>query len=250
MIGKRQLIPAIPTFDGNSIAKETAKVFIDVGAVHIYSDHPFIFTSGWASPVYIDCRRLISFPEQRQKIIDYCVSVISHEIGLKNFDVIVGAETAGIPFAAWLSDKFKLPMQYVRKEPKGFARNAWIEGSLEENQNALLVDDLATDGRSKIKFCNTLREAGAKVEHAFSLFFYDIFPETLDNLAENNLQLHSLATWAHVLEVSKILSKFDTSTLDEVEEFLHDPVSWSKANGGIGEERRIAQPYSSRPIKC
>ena len=249
MIGNQLLTSVELTFDEENIAKETAKVFFEIGAVHIYSDRPFIFTSGWASPVYIDCRQLISFPEHRKKIVDFSVSAISHGIGLKNIDTIVGAETAGIPFAAWISDKFGLPMQYIRKEPKGFARNAQIEGNVRENQNTLLVDDLTTDGRSKIKFCNALRNAGARIEHAFTLFYYDIFPEVSENLAKNHLQLHSLATWAHVLESAKNLSKFDTSTLDDVEKFLHDPVSWSRENGGVGEVRSITQPYSSRPVR-
>jgi orotate phosphoribosyltransferase len=67
-------------------------------------------------------------------------------------------------------------MQYVRKKPKGFGRNAQIEGDIREGARTLLVEDLTTDGRSKNQFRKALRDAGASVEHVFVNFYYDIFP--------------------------------------------------------------------------
>ena len=134
-------------------------------------DKPFIFTSGWASPVYTDCRRLISFPRVRQTLMDFGAATVFRDAGFEQFDTVVGGETAGIPFAAWMADRLMLPMQYVRKKPKGFGRNAQIEGHLEPGQRVLLVEDLTTDGGSKINFCNALRAAGATVEHIFVIFY-------------------------------------------------------------------------------
>src|SRR3974390_2826735 len=159
------------------IAELTAKMLIEVEAVRFMTDKPFIFTSGWASPVYTDCRRLISFPRVRETLIDFGVSTVLREVGFDAFDSIAGGETAGIPFAAWMADRLSLPMQYVRKKPKGFGRKAQIEGHLTPGQRVLLVEDLPTDGRSKVNFCKALREAGASVDHVFVLFFYDIFPD-------------------------------------------------------------------------
>ena len=116
---------------------------------------------------------------------------------------MVGGETAGIPFAAWMADRLALPMQYVRKKPKGFGRNAQIEGHLEPGQRVLLVEDLTTDGRSKVNFCNALREAGATVEHIFVVFFYGIYPESKKILADLDITLHHLCTWWDVLEFAK-----------------------------------------------
>src|SRR6188768_1819470 len=138
------------------IAELTAKMLFEVEAVRFSQDKPFIFTSGWASPVYIDCRRLISFPRVRQMLIDFGASVVLREAGFERFDAVAGGETAGIPFAAWMADRLMLPMQYVRKKPKGFGRNAQIEGHLTEGQRILLVEDLTTDGRSKVNFCQAL----------------------------------------------------------------------------------------------
>ena len=236
-------------FGKKQAADLAAKIFLEAGAVHFYSERPFIFTSGWASPVYIDCRRLISFPELRRQLMDIAVSYIHVEIGVGNFDAVAGGETAGIPFAAWISDKLDVPMQYVRKKPKGFARNAKVEGHLVKGQKTLLLDDLATDGRSKVNFCNTLRESGAKVERVFVLFYYDIFPESKNILSAVNLELHALTTWKNVLAAARESTKFEKPTLNEVEKFLNDPVGWSKANGGIAEKRKIVQPFTGKPAR-
>src|SRR5947209_5402569 len=212
--------------DKKAIAEQTAKMFLEVEAVRFMADKPFIFTSGWASPVYIDCRRLISFPRVRRALIEFGAATILRDAGFEQFDSVAGGETAGIPFAAWMADRLMLPMQYVRKKPKGFGRNAQIEGHLLEGQRVLLVEDLTTDGRSKVNFCKALRDAGAKVEHCFVLFFYDIYPESRMILAELGVSLHNLASWRDILAVAKASDKFDAKMLAEVEKFMHDPAGW------------------------
>ena len=229
------MTPGFEFFDKKTIAELTAKMFLDVGAVRLMEDKPFIFTSGWASPVYIDCRRLISFPRVRRTLIDFGAATVFRSVGFEQFDTVVGGETAGIPFAAWMADRLMLPMQYVRKKPKGFGRNAQIEGHLEPGQRVLLVEDLTTDGRSKVNFCKALREAGGKVEHIFVIFFYDIFPESKKILGDLGITLHRLATWWDVLAFAKASGQFDTKKLAEIEKFLRDPAGWSKAHGGVAE---------------
>jgi orotate phosphoribosyltransferase len=217
------------------IAQETAKMLLEVKAVLFNPDKPFIFTSGWASPVYTDMRKIISYPRLRKRILDFAVTTIERDIGYESLDVIAGGETAGIPYAAWMADRFALPMQYIRKKPKGFGRNAQIEGDLHEGGRALLVEDLATDGRSKVNFCNALREAGQVCEHAFVFFFYDIFPSAREDLAKLGITLHALATWWDVLAAARASGYFEKHTLDEVEKFLHEPAKWSAAHGGISD---------------
>ena len=219
--------------DRKFIAETTAKMLIEVEAVRCRADEPYKFTSGLASPVYIDCRKLISYPRVRSTLMDFAASVILREIGFESVDAVAGGETAGIPFAAWLADRLFLPMQYVRKKPKGFGRNARIEGDLTEGSRVLLVEDLATDGGSKIAFCEALREAGATVSDTFVVFYYDIFSEGKSRLDDLGLRMHWLATWWDVLEVSKTQGYFDSETLKTVEAFLHGPLEWSAAHGGI-----------------
>lgn len=220
------------SIDRQIISEITAKSLLEVKAVMFSEDKPFIYTSGWASPVYIDCRKLISFPRLRRTLMDFAETVILREVGFEQVDTVAGGETAGIPFAAWIADRLMLPMQYVRKKPKGFGRNAQIEGYLPEGTRVLLVEDLTTDGRSKINFCKALRDAGAVVNHVFVLFNYDIFPETRKILDDIQVSMHTLATWWDVLKIAKESNYFSTATIAEVEKFLHEPAKWSAAHGG------------------
>ena len=217
------------------IAEQTAKMLLEVDAVRFMTDKPFIYTSGWASPVYTDCRRLLSFPRVRSTLIDFGTATVLRDAGFEQFDTVAGGETAGIPFAALMADRLMLPMQYVRKKPKGFGHNAQIEGHLVAGARVLLVEDLTTDGRSKVNFCKALRAAGATVEHVFVFFFYDIFPESKKIMTDLGVTLHALATWWDVLEVAKKSGKFDKDRLRDVEEFMKDPAGWSKAHGGVAQ---------------
>ena len=221
--------------DKKTIAKLTARMYLDTGAVRFMSDKPFIFTSGWASPVYNDSRWLISFPEARSMLMDFTVAQIRRDIGRDALDAVAGGETAGIAFAAWVAERLGLPMQYVRKKSKGFGRGAQIEGKLDAGQRVLLVEDLATDGRSKVNFVKALRDAGGICEHCTVLFFYDIYPGGRKILADLGVTLHYLTTWWDVLAVAKASGKFDPKLLGEVESFMNDPAGWSKAHGGVSE---------------
>src|ERR1041384_7221546 len=102
------------------IAEVTAKMLLEVKAVLFYEDKPFIFTSGWASPVYIDCRKLIFYPRIRRQLVDFAESTLARDAGFEQFDVVAGGEPPGIPSAAWIAARLGLPMQYIRKKPKGF----------------------------------------------------------------------------------------------------------------------------------
>lgn len=228
------------TFPNTFVDKETmaelaAKMLLEIGAVNFRADEPYTFASGLASPVYIDCRKLISYPRIRSALMDFAVSTLYREVGFEQFDAAAGGETAGIPFAAWISDKMNLPMQYVRKKPKGYGKDAQIEGDISAGQRVLLVEDLTTDGGSKLMFADAIRKAEAICEHILVIFYYDIFDNTHEMLAENGLKLHYLVTWWDVLKGARAQDNFDTRTLDQVEAFLNNPLEWSKANGGIYE---------------
>jgi orotate phosphoribosyltransferase len=219
--------------DKSFIADMTAKMMLEVKAVHFSEGKPFVFTSGWASPVYIDCRKLISYPRVRSTLIDFATATIVRDVGFEQFDTVAGGETAGIPYAAWIADRLALPMQYVRKKPKGFGRGAQIEGHIEEGARTLLVEDLTTDGRSKVNFCQALRDAGAIVNYVFVMFYYDIFPESKKIIADINVKLLHLATWWDVLRVVKGGGYFEPRVIDEVERFLNSPAKWSAEHGGV-----------------
>ena len=210
------------------IALEAGKVLLDTKSVLFNAKEPFTYTSGRKGPVYTDCRRLISFVEERDMLMGFAVEMLSETVGLENLDYIAGGETAGIPYAAFISQLMHKPMLYVRKKPKGHGRLAQIEGHMpEEGCNVILVEDMQTDGGSKKVFVDALREAGGQVEHAFVIFHYGIFEASKKNMSDLGINLHALTTWWDILEVAKSENYFDTATLLAVEDFLHNPEGWS-----------------------
>lgn len=218
-------------------AHTVAKILLEIKAVNFRPEEPYTLTSGWKSPVYIDCRKIIYFPRARAKICELAVEKINRHIGYEAIQAIAGGETAGIPFAAWIAANMSAPMAYVRKKPKGFGRNALIEGDVPEGLNTLLVEDLTTDGGSKIQFCNALREAGAICDHTFVVFFYGVFPGAFETLERMNISLHYLCTWWDVLEAARDQPYFSDAALSGVRKFLENPTAWSAAHGGVASEQ-------------
>ncbi|MDR9394652.1 MAG: orotate phosphoribosyltransferase [Roseovarius sp.] len=222
------MIPtAYPPAD--EIARLTARMLLEIDAVHFNAAEPFTLASGLPSPTYIDCRKLISFPRIRATLMDFLAVTVMREAGLEAFDNVAGGETAGIPFAALVADRMALPMTYVRKKPKGYGRNARIEGVMTAGNRILLVEDLTTDGGSKLGFVDAIRETGATCAHTAVIFSYGIFPETETTLGEHGVTLHHLCTWWDVLAEARAQGAFDAATLDAVESFLHDPRGWQAA---------------------
>jgi len=207
-------------------------MLLEIGAVHFNAQQPFTLASGLLSPTYIDCRKLISFPRIRSILMDFLSVTILREAGFEMFDNIAGGETAGIPFAALVAERLALPMSYVRKKPKGYGRNARIEGVVHDGDRVLLVEDLTTDGGSKLSFVDALREAGATCGHTAVIFYYGIFPETEKTLGDHGVALHFLCTWRDVLAEARASGHFDVETLDAVEAFLDSPREWQANRPG------------------
>lgn len=214
------------------IARLTAGMLLDIKAVDFNTETPFTLASGLPSPSYVDCRKLISFPRIRSALMDFMACTVMRNAGLEAFDNIAGGETAGIPFSALVAERMALPMTYVRKKPKGYGRNARIEGVMTEGQRVLLVEDLTTDGGSKLSFVDAIRDTGAECAHTAVIFYYDIFEGTEERLAEHGVTLHHLCTWWDVLAEARARGAFDAATLDEVENFLKAPRAWQEARKG------------------
>ncbi|XDA99502.1 orotate phosphoribosyltransferase [Sulfitobacter sp. LCG007] len=219
--------------DAAEMARLTARMLLEIEAVHFNAEEPYIYSSGLPGPTYIDCRKLISYPRIRATLMDFLTVTVMRNAGFEAFDNIAGGETAGIPFAALVAERMGLPMTYVRKKPKGYGRNARIEGTMSEGQRVLLVEDLTTDGGSKLSFVDAIRETGALCGHTAVIFYYGIFPDTEKTLADHGVALHHLCTWWDVLAEARAQGTFDASTLAEVEAFLKAPRAWQDARKSV-----------------
>ena len=205
-----------------------AEKLIDIESVQFSLGNHFTLTSGLKSPVYVDCRKIISFVEERTFIIDTAIQYINEK--KLDFDLVAGGETAGIPYAAYISEKIKKPMIYIRKQSKGFGKNQQIEGNFSKNQKAVLIEDLATDGGSKVIFVEAMRKAGLAVKDIFVIFYYDIFNFEESVLSKLNVNIHSLCTWKDIISVLEKRNTFNQTDIENLKEFLSKPDKWRAKN--------------------
>lgn len=212
----------------DSDSKIVAAALLDAGCVTARTDEPFRLPSGWASPVYIDCRRLISFPALRRDLVARAMALLNARGALQGVASVVGGEASGIALAAWLADALDLPMQYVRKKQAGQSQ---VEGVLKPGSKVLLVDDMMAGGQSKLRFCQALDAGGARVEDLFIVFDYNTFP-TGKLLGPLGVRVHALATWDDILAVATERNDFAPQVLAEITDFLRDPSVWSRDHGG------------------
>jgi orotate phosphoribosyltransferase len=213
------------------IGSAAARLLLEAGSIHVSRERPYVLGAGWASPVYVDCRRLIGEPRFRHEAVRLAAAAVATVIEPGSFDAIAGAKTARIPFASWLADTLDLPLRYVRKRQLGIGHNAQVEDGFVEQLCVLLVDNLTTDATSKVSFASGLRQAGAVVTDVLTIFYHCAFPGAGDRLSGTGLSMHALATWNDVLRADPN-HRFDPVDRKQIEDFLSDPVAWSMRHGG------------------
>ena len=211
----------------SEISKITAKILIDIGAINFSPQSPFKLSSGFLSPSYIDCRKIIAYPSAFKEITDMMIDTIKSEMVAQSPDYIIGGETAGIPFAAAIAEKMGLPLSYVRKKPKDYGKSKLIEGEILKDKNSLLVEDLMTDGKSKINFIDNIRSHEIRCNLGIVVFKYNIFEDADMILKKNNIEVHYLTDWEEVYNEICQMDKFGSDVLTEIRKFLDDPIDWS-----------------------
>ncbi len=216
--------------------ERVAEALIDAGAIRIRPEDPFRLASGRRSPVYVDVRRLLAFPGPRREVVQGLVRTARDEIGMTRFDVVAGGETAGIPFAAFLALQLDRPLVYVRKAPKVHGRGQQIEGHIGgDGERVLLVEDLVTDGGSKLAFRDGILDAGADVRHCLCVFEYlsdrSGLREARTRLRERGLELKSLTHWDEVLDALQGRGQLTPAAHEAVLAFLEDPDGYRPPTG-------------------
>ncbi len=211
----------------NERSRNTAKILIEIGAINFSLVTPFRLSSGFLSPSYIDCRKIIAYPSAFKSITDMMIDTIKSNMDSPPPDYIIGGETAGIPFGAVIAEKMGLPLSYVRKKAKEYGKNKLIEGDIFKEKNSLLVEDLMTDGKSKINFVDNIRSHGIECNHSLVVFKYNIFKEADISMKRKNIKVHHLTDWEEVYNQMRSMDTFESSIILEIRKFLDDPVAWS-----------------------
>lgn len=215
--------------------QELASLLVDLDVIKVSQEQPFFYTSGWASPIYLDTQALLSDVTARKRIMRHARDLLAPIIEQQGIQAIVGAESSGVAYAAWMAQTFELPLLFLRKKPVGWGMHAQIEGLFKPGDSVLLVDDVTTDGKSKVDACLALRKCGLTMNHAFVLIDFGIYPYTAPMLQSHNLLMHTLLSWPALFEALSQSGGLEDNKLDSIAKFTQDPVAWSVAHGGIGQ---------------
>jgi orotate phosphoribosyltransferase len=196
-------------------------------AIKVDVDRPFRLVSGNHSPIYINCRQLISNPLFMQLFSAFAQITCGHY--QVTFDAVAGNETAGIPFASYLACNMNLPLVYVRKAAKAHGIASLVEGKLRTDATVILIDDVVTDAATKLKAIESVSASGGKVNDVLVVF--DREQDGADQLRRNNIRLLALTGMSGALQTGKKFGLLSSEDLEAVNDYLHDPSSWHQRKG-------------------
>jgi orotate phosphoribosyltransferase len=182
-----------------SISDQIAKSLLQIKAVTLSPNDPYIWASGMRSPIYCDNRLTISYPEIRDLIAEGFVKLIEEKFG--DVDVIAGAATGGVPHAAWVAHKMNKPMIYVRSSAKKHGQGRMTEGVLQEGQKVVIIEDLISTGGSVLKVVDGVREAGGQVLGVAAIFSYE-FQKATDSLGAADVPFATLSNYSAMLPIA------------------------------------------------
>jgi len=211
-----------------NFSKQIAKISLDIGAIKLQPDKPFLWASGYLMPVYNDNRLLLSSAKYRQIINDGFQEIITQN--KISVDVIAGTATAGIPAATSLSNTLETPLIYVRPSPKTHGMQNKIEGLLYPNQKVLVIEDLISTGGSAIKAVTAIREAGGQVENCLSIFSYGFLKAT-KNFKNLHCQLHHLLNFEELITIARENNQISDNQFSMLKSWHDDPFNWGRKNG-------------------
>ena len=180
--------------------KNITKILLDIKAVSLrQTDDLFTWASGIKSPIYCDNRLIISYPEYREIVADEFVDIIRNRY--PDVELIAATSTAGIPHGAWVAQKMKLPMVYVRSTSKGHGKKNQIEGKVEKGQKVVLIEDLISTGNSSFQAVTALREAGLDLLGVVAIFSYN-FRSSEELFGSNNVDYTTITDYNTLLPLA------------------------------------------------
>jgi len=206
-------------------AKKTAEYLLQIKAIKLQPSNPFIWASGWKSPIYCDNRKTLSFPEVRTYIRNSFAKLIMKLY--PQADVIAGVATGAIAHGALVADKLGLPFIYVRSEAKEHGLGNQIEGYFEPGQKVVVIEDLISTGGSSLNAVKALREAGCDVLGMVAIFTYE-FKKASDGFAVENCDLHTLSNYSVLVDTAVKTGYIGQSEVETLKKWRVDPSVWGK----------------------
>lgn len=200
-----------------------AEKLLQIKAVKLNPQQPFIWASGWKSPIYCDNRKILSYPHIR----DFVKSELSNLVFTEfpDADVVAGVATAGIPHGALVADQLKMPFIYVRPKPKEHGMGNQIEGELQPGKKVVVIEDLISTGKSSMEAIDALRTAGAEVVGLCSVFNYG-FAVAKELFEKERIPMHSLSNYNALLEVALEQKLIESDQMEILQEWRENPSAW------------------------
>tara|TARA_E500000178_G_C16959421_1_gene725269 strand:+ start:859 stop:1500 length:642 start_codon:yes stop_codon:yes gene_type:complete len=207
------------------IAKETAKLLLQINAIKLNPKNPFTWASGWKSPIYCDNRIILSYPKIRKLICDFLASLIDQNI--KDYDLIAGVATGAIGVGMLVANKLDKPFIYVRSDRKKHGRKNNIEGFYKKDQKVVVIEDLISTGKSSLDACDSLISENLKIKSLVSIFNYN-FDISEENFKSKKIEYFSLCSYNYLIDYALENKFFSSSEIDELRKWRNDPINWNK----------------------
>ncbi len=208
-----------------SVERAVAKSLMDIKAVMLRPDQPFVWASGWHSPIYCDNRKILSFPEIRENICKWMADIIRKQY--PDVQVIAGVATGAIAHGYLVAHMLGKPFCYVRPKPKDHGTGSQIEGILESGAKVVVVEDLISTGMSSLAAKNALVNAGADVLGMVAVFSYG-FNQARKAFEDANVELTTLSNYDALIDVASETGYIRPEDIDVLKEWRFSPSTWGK----------------------
>ncbi|MDE7381200.1 MAG: orotate phosphoribosyltransferase [Muribaculaceae bacterium] len=204
--------------------KMLAEKLLHISAIMLQPESPFIWASGWNSPIYTDIRKILSYPDVRNFIkVELSRTILN---AYPDVDAIAGVATGAIAIGAIVADCLGLPYVYIRKTPKDHGLENLIEGNLRPGSKVVVIEDIISTGGSSCNAIEAIRNSGCEVEGIAGLFNFE-FPSAIKRFREVNVKMVSLLTYSAMVEVASEIHYIEPSDIETLREWRKDPGSWT-----------------------
>ena len=210
----------------NNYKSQTAELLLKLKAIKLNPSDPFVWTSGWKSPIYCDNRILLSDPKSRNIIANYFSEIIKKKYD--DVEVIAGVATGAIGIGILVAQKLNLPFIYVRPEAKKHGRKNQIEGKISANQKIVVIEDLISTGKSSLNTVKALRESNLEVMGMVAIFTYG-FNKSIENFEKDKIDLDTLSDYNGLIKKATEIKYVKEKDLETLKKWNEDPENWVKS---------------------
>ena len=206
------------------VSRLLAEKLLQITAIKLQPDNPFVWASGWNSPIYTDNRKTLSYPDVRSFIKIELSRLILEHFGTP--EVIAGVATGAIAQGALVADLLGVPYVYIRSTPKDHGLENLIEGNLKIGQKVVVIEDLISTGKSSLKAVEAVRAAGCEVMGMAAIFTYG-FPAAETAFKKAGVKLVTLSNYNAMLEAALDTDYIKESDIETLKLWRQDPANWA-----------------------